>query len=213
MQSVTALVLALSVVAAPAQAGWPGGEPSDSVEQDTPKPVPNLRKDIFVVGSVTLLFSAVQPSVRQGIMQRGSIGEIGRNLGSPIRRAVEGAREDVDPFLTNYVAHPVSWAIVGLYLKDRGYSNLGALLFSQVHSVAWEYVIEGSYQKPSGKDLVSNLAGAGAAVYILHPLADRLAFLNPIRPITSRLSSDRVATRVEPEPLRGGVRIGMTVDW
>lgn len=213
MPSVTALVVALSVVAHPPQAGGPAAAPRDSVPRDTVAPVPNLRKDIFVVYGVTMLFSAVQPSVRQGIVQRGSIGEIGKNFGSPFRRAIEGAREDVDPFLTNYVAHPVSWALVGLYLKDRGYSNVGAVVFSQLHSVAWEYVIEGSYQKPSGKDLISNLAGASAAVFVLHPLADRVAFLNPLRPITSRLNSDRVATRVAPEPLLGGVRIGMTVDW
>jgi hypothetical protein len=213
MTSLPALAVALSLVSAPATDGLPNPEPPDSLERREAGPTPNLRKDILVVGGATLLFSAVHSSVRQGILQRGSAGRILQNFRDPVGRAIEGAREDVDPFLTNYVAHPVSWALVGLYLKDRGYSNVGTLFLAQAHSIVWEYVIEGSYQKPSGKDLISNLAGTSAAVFILHPLAEHVAILNPLRPITSRLNSDRVTTRVAPDPVLGGAKVAVSLSW
>ncbi len=213
MVTLSTLAVALSLAAAP-QAGWaPSAEPADSLDPPPASPTPNLRKDILVLGGATLFFSAVHSSVRQGILERGSAGAILQNFRNPVRRAVEGAREDVDPFLTNYVAHPISWALVGLFLKDRGYSNLGTLLLAQGHSIVWEYVIEGSYQKPSGKDLISNLAGTSAAVFLLHPLAEHIAILNPLRPITSRLNSDRVATRVGPDPVLGGAKLAVSLTW
>lgn len=167
-----------------------------------------LATDVFVVGGLTAFYSVVNPSVRRGVFTEGSLAEIARNFRYPIRRAIEGARADQDPFGTNYVAHPLSWGILGFYLKERGYSNWSALIFSQVHSVVWEYVIEGSYQLPSGKDLITNFVGASFAIWVVHDLVGRAA-----RPVTRLAASERTALRAEPDPVSGGVRVGMSVDF
>ena len=170
-------------------------DPDDSITAAT-APSPRLLSDVLRVGAVTTAWAALNPSVRSGVLDRGSLSHVVANFRNPVRRAIAGAREDRDPFTTNYVAHPLSWALLGLYLRERGYARGTALLFTQVHSVTWEYVIEGSYMKPSGNDLLANLAGAAIAVYwskgASHGAVERaetrlpnrlLALLSPLGPI------------------------------
>jgi hypothetical protein len=168
---------------------------------DPPDSAPTLRprvvRDAVVIGSGTVAYSLLlNPGVRSGLRAEASLAMVLANLALPVHRAVQGAREDQDSFATNYVAHPVTWGLLGMYLKDRGYSSLGAFAFTQVHSMWWEYVIEGSYMKPSGNDLVMNFVGAGVAIYVLHGMSERaaaredkrfyhyvLTALNPVRTI------------------------------
>lgn len=170
-----ALLFAGWLALAPAAVAQDAIEPSDvdPIPDRDPIGAPSVARDAVVLGAVTIGWATVNPNVRRGILTEGSVNEIVRNFRSPIRRALEGWRADTDGFFTNNVSHPLSWALVGLYLKDRGYGNLSALAFSQAHSVFWEYVLEGSYQRPSGRDLVANLVGAGAAIFALHPLRNR----------------------------------------
>jgi hypothetical protein len=192
-----------------------------------PPPGPRLFTDLVVVGGFTAFYTVANPSVRTGFFSQGSFGEVIANFRSPLRRAIEGAREDQDPFVTNYVAHPVSWAFLGLYLKERGHSGLSALLFSQAHSVVWEYVIEGKYQKPSGKDLITNLAGASFAIFAAHGLAERAAqredkrlvdrlalLLNPLRPLRRAFApGGSVELAAVPDPAGGSVAVVLAVGW
>jgi len=135
-------------------------------------PHPTLATDLGVIGGLTALVTVLNPDVRTGILQEGSLGRVADNFRSPVRRALEGGREDDDHFVHNRISHPLSWGGMGYYLRERGYSRVDALLFTQAHSVVWEYVIEGSFQKPSGKDLVTNFTSSLAAIFLLH---DRLA--------------------------------------
>lgn len=121
---------------------------------------PSVRGDLARVYGATLLYSLVYPDVRGPLLGEGSLARVGGHLRRPIRSAVEGWREDDDPFFTNFVAHPASWGAIGYYLRSRGHSGTKALLMSQGHSLFWEYVLEGTYQRPSGKDLVMNFASA-----------------------------------------------------
>lgn len=124
-----------------------------------------LRNQAMVYG-VTVLYAAAYADVRKRILDRGSLSNIARNFRDPIGRAVEGARRDNDPFKTNYVAHPVSWGLVGYYFRSRGHSFWSSLAMSQGHSVFWEYVVEGSYAMPSGTDLITNFLGATAGIVL-----------------------------------------------
>lgn len=143
---------------------------SDAGRDTTPDgaPHPTLATDLGLIGGVTVAAALVNPDVRSGILSEGSLDHVLENFLDPIGRAVEGGREDRDHFVHNWVVHPLAWGGMGYYLRERGYSRLDAFLFTQAHSVLWEYVIEGSYKKPSGKDLLLNLAGGAAAVFLLH---------------------------------------------
>jgi hypothetical protein len=132
----------------------------------------NLLQDAAIVSAVTCLYVLVLPSTRRRIFHEASIERVWRNFKDPINRAIRGGKNDENSFWINYVGHPFSFAGLGLYLKERGYSNGGALLFSQTLNVVWEYVIEGSMWLPSGKDLITDLCGSMAAIYILDPLSD-----------------------------------------
>jgi hypothetical protein len=132
----------------------------------------NLLQDVAIVSAVTCIYILVLPSTRQRIFREASIEKVWRNLEDPINRAIQGGKSDHNSFWINYVAHPVSFAGLGLYLKERGYSNGGALLFSQTLNIVWEYIIEGSMWLPSGKDLINDLCGSLAAIYVLAPLSD-----------------------------------------
>lgn len=131
-------------------------------------PHPTLATDLALVGGGTVLVALLNPDVRGGVFEEGSLGHVVDNFRSPIRRALEGGREDDDHFVHNRIAHPLTWGGLGYYLRERGYSRRDALLFTQAHSVLWEYVIEGSFQKPSAKDLATNFTASAAAVYLLH---------------------------------------------
>lgn len=140
-------------------AAWSSGDGS-SCATETVEPRPSVMADIGRVGGATLAFSLIHADVRRPFFREGSITTVGQNLRHPIRSAVEGGREDTDPFFTNYIAHPVSWGTIGYYMRRRGHSHRTAFLVSQGHSLFWEYVLEGAYQKPSGRDLVTNLVSS-----------------------------------------------------
>lgn len=146
------------------------GEPDDGKAGDSGSPPPrrpSIGSDVVKIGGVTALVTLINPDVRTGVFTQGSLSHIAQNFRHPVRRAVEGGREDDDAFIHNRIAHPLSWGGMGYYLHRQGYSRPGALLFTQVHSVVWEYVIEGSFQKPSGKDLVTNFVSSAVGVWLL----------------------------------------------
>ena len=132
----------------------------------------NLWQDVAIVSAVTCVYVLVLSDTRRRIFHEASIEKVWQNFKDPINSAIQGGKQDHNSFWINYVAHPVSYAGLGLYLKERGYSNGGALLFSQTLNIVWEYVIEGSMWLPSGKDLINDLCGSLAAIYVLAPLSD-----------------------------------------
>lgn len=121
---------------------------------------PDALLDQALVYGATVAYTAVHVDVRQRIVRRASWANIGNNFTDPIGRAIEGAGRDHDSFLTNYVSHPLSWGLVGYYLRSQGHSFWSSFAMSQAHSVFWEYIVEGSYAYPSGKDLITNVGGA-----------------------------------------------------
>ncbi|MBI4482768.1 MAG: DUF3943 domain-containing protein [Acidobacteria bacterium] len=123
--------------------------------------------DLLVVGGATTAAALGIANVRHAILDRGSWGHVGRNISHPIQQVRLGTRRDTDPFAINFVAHPLSYAGMGLYLKERGYRDWNAFLFTQAHSYVWEFMIEGSGVPPSGKDLLSNLAASSVAIFAL----------------------------------------------
>jgi len=131
-----------------------------------------LFQDIAIVSAVTCVYVLVLSDTRRRIFHEASIEKVWQNLKDPINSAIQGGKRDHNSFWINYVAHPVSFGGLGLYLKERGYGNGGALLFSQILNIVWEYVIEGSMWLPSGKDLINDLCGSLAAIYVLAPLSD-----------------------------------------
>lgn len=135
-------------------------------EYTAPVSAPSVGRDALLVGGATAAVALLNPDVRRGVFTEGSLSHIARNFRHPIERAVQGGREDDDAFIHNRIAHPLSWGGIGYYLRRRGYSRHDALLFTQVHSIVWEYIIEGSYQKPSGKDLVTNFVSAATAILL-----------------------------------------------
>jgi hypothetical protein len=132
-----------------------------------------LLQDAAIVSAVTCVYVLVLSDTRRRIFREASIEKVWQNFKDPINSAIQGGKQDHNSFWINYVAHPVSFAGLGLYLKERGYSNGGALLFSQTLNIVWEYVIEGSMWLPSGKDLITDLCGSLTAIYVLAPLSDR----------------------------------------
>lgn len=175
--------------------------PHDSTAGGTRSP--RLLTDAVRLAVVTAAWAAISPNVRGGILDSGSLANVVTNFRHPIRRAIEGGRADHDLFTTNYLAHPLSWAAVGLYLRGRGYSRPGAFVFSQLHSVAWEYVVEGSYMKPSGKNLITNAVGAASAIY----------WLDGRLPMVSRAvgREHRATVRLGAVPRGGGPALGVTL--
>lgn len=142
----------------------PGSEPFvPEVPDAHPGRSPNLLRDGGLLLGGTTAFALARDKHRGSILEGGSIDNVLANFRHPVRRAFEG--NDEDSFLTNYVAHPLTWGGVALYLKYRGYSDHGAFALSQAHSVFWEYVVEGSYTTPSGRDMVTNFFSAAFVVY------------------------------------------------
>jgi hypothetical protein len=186
----------------------------------------HLLQDAAIVSAVTCVYVLVLADTRQRIFHEASIEKVWQNFKDPVQSAIEGGKMDHNSFWINYVGHPLSFACLGLYLKDRGYSNGGALLFSQTLNIVWEYVIEGSMWKPSGKDLITDLCGSLAAIYVLAPLSDSaenriaagdrrwgnylLYFLNPFKKI-NRLFFGRQqhSAGFYILPVRGGFTAGL----
>jgi hypothetical protein len=186
----------------------------------------NLLQDVAIVSAVTCVYVLVLPDTRRRIFHEASIEKVWRNLKDPIHNAIQGGKQDHNSFWINCIAHPVSYAGLGLYLKERGYSNGGALFFSQTLNIVWEYVIEGSMWLPSGKDLITDLCGSLAAIYILAPLSDcgekRIAagdrrwgnyllyYLNPFKKINHLIfGRQQRSARLYVFPARGGFVMGL----
>lgn len=176
-----------------------------SAEIFSQKPKKNLLTDIALTYGITSVYVLIIKDLRENIFTKYSLGQVMENFKDPINRAIKGGKYDTSTFLTNYVGHPLSFAGLALYLKDRGYNNFESILFTQLHSIMWEYVIEGGIWYPSGKDLISDLIGALAGIYLLHPLSNRgekklkmgnksffyyfLYYLNPFKEINKLLFS------------------------
>jgi len=128
--------------------------------------------DIAITCGVTFSYILIIKDLRENIFTRYSFCQVIENFKDPINRAIEGSKTDMSHYLTNYVGHPLSFAGLALYLKARDYSNLEAIIFTQLHSILWEYVIEGGIWYPSGKDLITDFIGAMAGIYLFHPLSN-----------------------------------------
>jgi hypothetical protein len=131
-----------------------------------------LLTDAALVSAAVCAYVLVLPDTRERIFREASIARVWENFKRPFWSAREGGRRDHNGFWINCVGHPLSFAALGLYLRERGYDNLETLAFTQTVNVAWEYVIEGSMWLPSSKDLLADLLGSLAAVYVLSPLSD-----------------------------------------
>jgi len=187
-----------------------------------------LLLDVAVVTAATCAYVLVIPDTRQRIFRDASLGRIWENVTHPFGSAAEGGRRDHNGFWINYVGHPLSFAAMGLYLQERGYDNLETLTFTQTGNEIWEYVIEGSMWLPSSKDLIADLCGSLAAVYVLAPLSDLgerkiaagdrrwgnfvLFYLNPFKKINRLLfGRGKNSPAWHLFPLRGGAAV--TLCW
>jgi hypothetical protein len=186
----------------------------------------NLLLDAAVIGAAVSAYVLIIPDTRRRIFREAEIKKVWRNFKYPFWSAREGGRRDHNGFWVNYVGHPLSFAALGLFLKERGYTNLEALAFTQAVNITWEYVIEGSMWLPSSKDLLSDLGGSLAAIYILAPLSDLgekriaagdrrwgnrlLCWLNPFKKINGLVFGCRnQALALQALPRRGGAAIGL----
>ncbi len=187
----------------------------------------DLLLDVAVVGAAVSVYVLVIPDTRRRIFREASLNKVWRNFKYPLRSAREGGRQDHNGFWFNYVGHPLSYMALGLFLKERGYNNLETLAFTQAVNVTWEYVIEGSMWLPSSKDLISDLGGSLAAIFILAPLSasgerriaagDRrwgnylLCWLNPFKKINALVFGCRRKVLVlHALPRGGGATIGLS---
>jgi len=187
----------------------------------------NLLQDAALIAAATCAYVLVIPDTRRRIFREAAIGKVWNNFRYPIWSAREGGRRDHNGFWINYVGHPLSFMALGLYLRERGYNNLETLAFTQAVNVLWEYVIEGSMWLPSSKDLLSDLGGSLAAVYVAAPLSDLgerkiaagdrrwgnylLCWLNPFKKINRLIfggAENSPALHILPR--RGGVTVGLS---
>jgi hypothetical protein len=146
---------------------WAGLLPAEAGQKEK-----ILWQDVAIVSAATCAYVLIIPDTRRRIFHEASIGKVWENFKYPFWSARAGGRMDHNGFWINCVGHPLSFAALGLYLKARGHGNLGTLAFTQTVNVIWEYVIEGSMWLPSAKDLLADLCGSLAAVYLLAPLSD-----------------------------------------
>ena len=152
-------------------------------------------RDAALAAAASSAVAFGKPDIRRAILRDGRVGNVIENFAHPIAQVRAGTRRDSDPFWINNVAHPMSFAAEALYLKREGYDDGTAFLFTQVHSVLWEFVVEGCAFEPSGKDLAMDAAGAAAAIWVVHPLLRR--WIGPRTPIQVRLHPARAGARVE----------------
>jgi hypothetical protein len=161
-----ALVL-LPVQAREIHAAGAGRRPGESAKKGK-----NLGCDAALVAAATCVYVLAIPDTRRRIFREASIAKVWNNFKDPFWSAREGGRMDHNGFWINCVGHPLSYMALGLYLRERGYGNLETLAFTQTVNILWEYVIEGSMWLPSSKDLLSDLGGSLAAIYVAAPLSD-----------------------------------------
>jgi hypothetical protein len=187
----------------------------------------NLLQDAAIVAAATCAYVLIIPDTRKRIFREAQIEKVWNNFRYPFWSAREGGRLDHNGFWINYVGHPLSFMALGLFLKQRGYDNLETLAFTQTVNVVWEYVIEGSMWLPSAKDLISDLGGSLAAVFVMAPLSDLgekkiaagdrrwgnylLYWLNPFKKINRLIFGDRKnSPGLYIFPRRNGVAISLT---
>jgi hypothetical protein len=149
-------------------------------QEATPARRPRLLRDAALAAGASVAVAMGKPDIRRAILRDGRFRHIAKNFTAPFSRVREGTRRDTDRFWVNYVAHPVSFGVEALYLKHQGYSDGGAFLFTQVHSVTWEFVVEGCAFPPSGKDLLTDAAGAALAIWVVHPRLGRRVAVQPM---------------------------------
>jgi hypothetical protein len=65
-----------------------------------------------------------------------------------------GPSMDLDPFYMNYLLHPYSGGVYYNALRSQGATRLQSLIFSAVQSTFFEFVVEGSAERPSTQDLI-----------------------------------------------------------
>jgi hypothetical protein len=185
-----------------------------------------LLLDAAVIGAAVGAYVLVIPDTRRRIFREASIAKVCENFRYPFWSALEGGRRDHNGFWINYVGHPLSFMALGLFLKERGYSDLETLAVTQAVNVTWEYVIEGSMWLPSSKDLLSDLLGSLAGVWVLAPLSDLgerklaagdrrwgnrlLCWLNPFKKINCLIfRGQRHALALHAFTRRGGAVVGL----
>jgi hypothetical protein len=196
--------------------------PEMTVSQQTTTRAPGhgLLVDVGVAVAGSLAVAALKPDIREALVRDASLSNVLRNFTHSVHQVRVGTRRDTDPFWVNNVAHPGLFALEALYLKRRGHGDGGAFLFTQVHSVVWEFVVEGSAFEPSGKDLIANAAGAAAGLWLLRPVAEdatkrveegrgrawdhALRWLDPVTAL-----SGRPAPPVAMRPLLGRSTLGL----
>jgi hypothetical protein len=134
---------------------------------------PKLIVDIAIAAGVSGAIALGKDDIRHALARDASFSNVVENFAHPIRQVRLGTERDSDPFWVNNVAHPGLFALEGFWLKHRGYGSGHAFLFTQVHSVVWEFAIEGSAFEPSGKDLLADAAGAALGIWVIWPLLRR----------------------------------------
>lgn len=78
-----------------------------------------------------------------------------RGLCSPKRKSfLNPPVDDGDPFLTNYIEHPLVGMTYYLYYRARGYDRRSSIFGSFMLSTLFEYTVEGWQQPPSFNDLI-----------------------------------------------------------
>ncbi len=148
----------------------------------TPPPEPKhprLIVDVGLAAGASLAIAMGKPNIRRAIFDDGSFSNIAENFAHPLRQVRLGTQRDRDPFWVNNLAHPGLFAIEGFWLKHRGYKSGVAFLFTQVHSVIWEFAVEGSAFEPSGKDLIADAAGAAVGIWVIWPILHRASAGGP----------------------------------
>ena len=67
---------------------------------------------------------------------------------------LKGPKWDNDPWLWNYVGHPLAGAEYYLLARNRNAEWWAALLYAAALSCFWEFFTEAYYERPSGQDLM-----------------------------------------------------------
>lgn len=222
------IVMVCAALLLPVQALKASAEGAANARQEAGgKKKKDLLLDVAVVGAVISAYVLVIPDTRRRIFREAAIQKVWRNFRYPFWSAREGGRRDHNGFWVNYVGHPLSFMALGLFLKERGYNNGETLAFTQAVNVAWEYVVEGSMWLPSSKDLVSDLGGSLAAVYIFAPLSDLgekriaagdrrwgnylLCWLNPFKKINRLVfGCKEKSLTLHALPRQGGAAVGLS---
>ena len=157
---------------------------------------PRLIIDVGLAAGVSAIVAMGKADIRRSIFEDGSFSNIAENFAHPVRQVRIGTDRDSDPFWVNNLAHPGLFAIEGFWLKHRGYGSGKAFLFTQVHSVVWEFAVEGSAFEPSGKDLIADAAGAALGIWVIWPLLHRAPAGGPSVSIAPRFDRGGVGLAI-----------------